>query len=77
MSPALSVCDGIPSVTSGAVLVPVTTTTSTPNFCSAKSPPGSVAVTVTVALPGATPMMVTVASETETVAKVVSELLAA
>ena len=48
-------------------------TTVTSNVWVAESPPGSVAVTVTVALPAATPATVTSAPETLTVANASSE----
>ena len=74
MSPAVSSWSGIVSATSGASLAAATVTV---NDCVAESPPGSVAVTVTAAVPAARAMIVTTEPSTVTAAAAVSPLSAA
>ena len=67
------ICAGIESPSCGAWLPGRMTTA---RSCVADRPPGSVAVTVTVALPAATPTTTTVASDAVTVTTAMSELAA-
>ena len=71
MSPTKTVWAGIASVAVGPRFGTVTA-----NACSADSPPGSVAVTVTVASPCAVARIDSVAPATETETAVASELSA-
>ena len=64
-APTATLWSGIAPEASGSRFTDVT---ATPKVCGALRPPGSVAVTVMVALPGATPVTVTVLPETLTVA---------
>ena len=64
-APTATFWSGIVSAASGARFAAVTVTM---KVCVALRPPGSVAVTVTVALPGATPVTLTTPPETLTVA---------
>ena len=71
VSPTATVCAGIaPSATGGRL------GTVTPNSCMAARPSVSVAVTVTVASPLATAVIVTVLSDTVTLATLVSDVAA-
>ena len=68
-----------PAVTEISEIVPIAvgawfgTVTVTSKLCDASRPPGSVAVTVTVAMPSATPVTVTAEPETLAVARPVSD----
>ena len=64
-APTSTLWSGIAPAGAGARFADVTVT---PKVCGALRPPGSVAVTVTLAVPGATPVTVTVLPETLTVA---------